>query len=186
MATEIELKLPFDDLDTVRQRLKLVGAVSRGERFETNVFFDTSERTLKAQGRGLRLRSMRSEAGEVSNVITLKGPASGDAVRSREEIEFSVGSFKDATTLLDRLGYRQTLGFEKRRETWELGPCLIELDSVPHLGRFVEIEAPSEADVNVARAQLGLDQVASEQRGYISMINALVGQRPELGPIVRF
>jgi adenylate cyclase class 2 len=186
MATEIEIKMKVADLDAVRARLSGVGAVRRGSRFELNAFFDTAERSLKANGSGLRLRTMTDEAGQSKSVITLKGKATGEGIKSREEIEFSIGDADGAAALLDRLGYRATLGFEKRRETWELGGCLVELDELPHLGTFVEIEGADEAAIVAVRRQLALNDEPTIQNGYISMIDRLVREQRTLGPTVRF
>jgi adenylate cyclase class 2 len=184
MATETEIKFKVEAHDALRERLSAIGAVRRGLRFEVNAFFDDHGK-LKAQGSGLRLRSMRDEAGETRSVITYKGPATGDAVRSREEIEFPIGDLDAAAALLARLGYAPTIAFEKRRETWELEGSLIELDELPHLGRFVEIEGEDVTIISSIRARLGLAQLEPATSGYASMFSALIRARPELGPLVQ-
>jgi adenylate cyclase class 2 len=186
MATETEAKMKVDDLDAIRAKLRELGATRVGKRFETNQFFDSPDRALKSKDQGLRLRSMKHEDGSETNVITFKGPAIASKVKSREEIEFSIGSFDDAAALLGKLGYSPTLGFEKRRETFELDGCLVELDELPHLGTFVEIEGESESLVLATRAKLGMDTLSLISQGYIRMIDELVKQHPELGPTVRF
>lgn len=186
MATEIEAKMKVDDLDAVRGTLRGLGARRVGTRFEINQFFDTPDHALKAKDQGLRLRSMTHEGAHASHVITFKGPAAASQVKSREEIEFSIGSFDDAADLVARLGYGPTLGFEKRRESWELDDCLVELDELPHLGTFVEVEGETEASVLAVRKRLKLDSVPLISKGYIRMIDELVKARPDLGPRVRF
>lgn len=184
MATETEIKMQVDDLDAVRSKLRALGAVRVGSRFEVNAFFDSAERSLKSHDQGLRLRSMKQEDGSESSVITFKGPATQTQVKSREEIEFSIGSFDDAAALLGKLGYQPTLSFEKRRETWELDGCLVELDELPHLGTFVEVEGDSEAAVLAVRTRLQLNGSALISKGYIRMIDELVREKPGLGPHV--
>lgn len=186
MATETEAKMKVDDHEPIRAKLRGLGAKRVGLRFELNAFFDSPDRSLKAKDQGLRLRSMKHEDGRESSVITFKGPAIASQVKSREEIEFSIGSFDDAAALLGKLGYTPTLGFEKRRETWELDDSLVELDEAPHLGTFVEIEGESEQLVLQVRTKLGLDGLPLISKGYIRMIDELVRARPELGPTVRF
>jgi adenylate cyclase class 2 len=186
MPTETEAKMKLEDPGPLRARLRELGATRLGERFEINQFFDSPDSVLKSRDQGLRLRSMKQEDGSESSVITFKGPALASQVKSREEIEFSIGSFDDAAALLGKLGYAPTLGFEKRRETWELEGVLVELDELPLLGRFVEIEGPDESTVLAARARLGLDALPLISRGYIRMIDDLVRTRPDLGPTVRF
>ena len=142
---------------------------------------------MKVRGEGLRLRSMRDiKTGKTQSVITFKGPREAGDVSRREEIEFSIGDFEDAAALLSRLGYERKLAFEKRRESWELGGCLVELDELPHLGFFVEVEGTSETAIRRVLKQLGLVKEEPVTRGYISMIDKLVREKPKLGPTVKF
>lgn len=188
MPVEVEAKMKVASLAPTRERLVAFSATRVDARFEVNAFFDTPDRALKSRDEGLRVRSMTDEAGDITAVMTFKGPhvgASEDALKRREEIEFAIGDFDAAAALLGRLGYVPTLAFEKRRETWSLGGCLVELDELPHLGTFVEIEGDAEA-IEAVRTTLGLDAEPLITRGYIGMMTRLVATRPELGPIVKF
>ena len=188
MPVEVEAKMKVADLGVIRERLRASGAARVGQRFELNAFFDTPDRALKSRDEGLRVRSMTDEAGATTAVMTFKGPhvgKSGDALKRREEIEFAVGDLDAAAALLARLGFGRTLAFEKRRETWTLHDCFVELDALPHLGTFVEIEGAADA-IAVVRTTLALDGEPLITRGYIGMMTKLVAERPELGPIVRF
>src|SRR5687767_8735008 len=141
MAVEIEAKMSVESFDAVRAKLRELGATVAGSHFEVNTFFDTAERGLLARGEGLRLRLNRDAAtGHETYVVTYKGPRRPGPLKSREEIEFGVSPGAAAADLFERLGYQRTMSFEKRRETWELGGCKVELDEVPVLGRFIEVE----------------------------------------------
>src|SRR5688500_13617029 len=132
MAVEIEAKMAVESVDAVRAKLRETGATPAGSHFEVNTFFDTAERGLLACGEGLRLRLNRDAAtGSETHVVTFKGPRRAGPLKSREEIEFDISSGGAAAELFERLGYRRTLSFEKRRETWELDGCKVELDEVP-------------------------------------------------------
>jgi adenylate cyclase class IV len=48
------------------------------------------------------------------------------------------------------------MSFQKRRTTYRLGRCLVELDELPMLGAFIEIEGPSERQVFAVAGKLGL------------------------------
>jgi adenylate cyclase, class 2 len=187
MSIEIEVKVRAPSLAAVRQSLKSARAKRVGSRFEVNAFFDTPDRAMKVRGEGLRLRSMRdSKRSSNTSVITFKGPRESGEVSRREEIEFEIGDFDDAAALLGKLGYERRLGFEKRRETWMLDGCLVELDELPYLGTFVEIEGDSDSKVLRTLKKLGLSHEEPVVRGYISMIDKLVREQPKLGPTVRF
>jgi len=58
--------------------------------------------------------------------------------------------------VLTALGLTPTLTIQKKRASYRLGSCLVELDELPLIGRFVEIEAPSPEKIESIRAQLAI------------------------------
>jgi adenylate cyclase class 2 len=172
MATEIEAKMKFDDFDALRERLSEAGAKRIESVLEINTFFDSVERSLVASDKGLRLRRARDmQSGQEKFIITVKGPQQKGKLKLREEAEMRVESGEDAKAVLSALGFSPTLSFEKRRESWELGGCKIELDEVPILGRFVEIEGPDQQTVMRVREKLQLSQHPLIRTGYITMLS---------------
>ncbi len=187
MAVEIEAKMSVDSFDPVRSRLREAGAKPLGEHFEVNMFFDTEDRSLLAADEGLRLRLERdASSGRERHIVTWKGPRQMGALKSREEIELEVGGADAAVRLLERLGYLRTLSFEKRRESWNLGGCRVELDEVPHLGRFVEVEGPDEKTVLAVRERLGLSARPIMKGSYISMLMSYLQERGQTTKSVTF
>lgn len=175
MATEIEAKMKVEEFDTVRQRLVERGAERIGAVIETNTFFDTPDRLLLSADKGLRLRRAHDLAsGREHFVLTVKGPQQQSQLKNREEAEVGVESGDDATRFLAALGFTPTLSFEKKRESWKLGGCKVELDEVPLLGRFIEIEGPDEGIVMRVREQLGLSDRPPIKTGYIAMLSRLL------------
>jgi adenylate cyclase class 2 len=172
MPLELELKVKVQNFDSVRKALAESGAKHIGSVLETNAFFDTPDKSLLAQDKGLRLRRTRDDAtGQEHFVITVKGPAQAGPFKSREEAETDVDDVDRAAGVLQALGFRPELSFEKRRESWTLDRCKIELDELPILGRFVEIEGPDEATVTRVRDRLGLASLASIETGYIALLS---------------
>ena len=171
MAVEIEIKLKVDHLAPVRDRLRQIGAKLIGEVMETNTFFDTPDRALLASDCGLRLRRSRNCATKAEKLIaTYKGPRGEGQVKKREEIEVAVDQQQPTEQLFERLGYVRQLSFEKRRETWRIDKCVVELDSLPELGSFVEIEGATEADVMKIREKLGLASVPAVTPTYADLV----------------
>ena len=172
MGAEIEAKMKVESFEDLRARLQRMGAQHVGAVVETNAFFDTPERRLLAGDQGLRLRrSLDPQSGHSVHVITFKGPqAATGTLKNRLEIETEVADGDAARDLLQALGFQPTLSFEKRRETWKLDGCKIELDELPILGRFVEVEGPDEATVERVRAKLELNQLPPIKTGYITML----------------
>lgn len=178
MAVEIEAKMKVPSLDAVRQKLEETGASRVGDFFETNVFFDTDDRSLLAADLGLRMRVNRNvETRQETYVLTFKGPRMHGKLKSREEIELDVANPRDAERFLGALGYKKVLSFEKRRHKWKLDSCSIELDELPHLGVYVEIEGPDEAAVMKARESLGLDKMPIIKTSYIAMLMSWLQER---------
>lgn len=187
MGVEIEAKMAVESFEPVMGRLRALAARKLGDHFEVNTFFDTQDRSLLASDEGLRLRHDRNAlAARERHVITYKGPRREGAVKSREEIEFEVSDAAAAAQLFERLGYLRTLSFEKRRQSWELDGCRVELDEVPRLGRFVEIEGPDEPSVMRCRERLGLSDRPLIKSGYASMLTTHLRERGEASENVRF
>src|SRR5690242_10767962 len=146
MGIEIEAKFRVDEAmrGRVRARLEELGARRMGDVLETNIFFDTKDGALRRADKGLRLRRNHDvQSGRDLFVLTYKGPKTAAKFKTREEIEVEVGT-GDLGEVLARLGYGEMLSFEKRRESWKLNECTVELDELPRLGFFVEIEGPGE------------------------------------------
>lgn len=171
MPTEIEAKMRVESFDAIRSRLAEVGATRLGSVLEINTFFDSSDRSLVSADKGLRLRRNRDDrTGNDTFVITVKGPQQKGELKSREETEVGVDSGEGATAVLAALGFQPTLSFEKRRESWELDGTKIELDELPILGSFLEIEGPDEPTVMAVRAKLDMADAPLIKTGYITML----------------
>ncbi len=187
MAVEIEAKMKVDDLGTLRQRLEAGGASRVGEYLERNVFFDTEDRSLLAADQGLRLRQTQNMGtGERSYTMTFKGPRQHGQLKSREENETTVGDFKEASALLESLGFIRILSFEKRRQTWAFGGCKVELDELPYLGSYVEIEGPKDDVVLKVRETLQLNERPLVKASYVAMLLTHLQERGETVRDVNF
>jgi adenylate cyclase class 2 len=187
MPVEIEAKMSVESFDPVRAKLREAGARLAGEHFEVNTFFDTEDRSLLAADEGLRLRLERDAAsGDERHVITWKGPRQLGPLKSREELEVEVGAGDPAVQIFERLGFLRTLSFEKRRESWELDGCKIELDEIPHLGRFVEVEGPEEKRVMQVRERLGLASRPIIKGSYIALLMSHLQEHGKATKDVRF
>jgi len=160
MALETELKFLGVDFTVLRQRLKDLGADSRGRFLERNAVFDDQKAGLRERNILLRLRRDK----EV--VLTLKRPAGQESsrVKVREEFEVRVGDFEAMREILRALGYEVWFRYEKIREKWRLGPCEVCLDTLP-FGEFVEIEGP-ETEIAALSVKLGLDKHPASAKTY--------------------
>ena len=173
MAREIEAKLRVTAHAPVRERLRSSGAVHLGRVLETNLIFDRPDGSLRARGCGLRIRTSADTAtGKQCHRLTLKGPVGRGEFKSREELEVEIGDADVAADILQQLGFVRVLSYQKRRESWRVGECRVELDEPPHIGLFVEIEGPDEVAIRVVRDRLGLSDAVHEKASYVRMLTA--------------
>jgi len=187
MPIEIEAKLKVDSLTPIRARLQEQGAELSGEYLETNIFFDTEDRSLLAADKGLRLRRAHEiHSNKDEFILTYKGPRQHGQLKTRDERELTVGNAGDALALLQSLGYVVILAFEKRRQTWKLQDCKVELDELPHLGFFVEIEGPSEPQVLNLRKSLGLSDRSIVKASYTALLMTHLQERGDTTRTVTF
>jgi predicted adenylyl cyclase CyaB len=174
MSDEIEAKMKVPDFSAILQKLREQGATRKGSELETNIFFDTPDGALRMADKGMRIRIAINERGIKKCTVTFKGPLQKGPLKKREENEFVVSGPKAVSELFAQLGYHETLSFEKRRESWLFHECEVDLDELPFLGKYVEIEGPSEAKVMEARSALNLAETDIIKRGYISLLDEYV------------
>lgn len=174
MPIELECKVRVDSHDSVRTRLTALRATCQTRVLETNVFFERPDGSLQEAGCGLRIRSTVGVDGRKGEAtLTYKGPRQPGRFKRREEIETAVGDAEATAAILRALGLHERLVFQKRRESWRLGACRVELDELPRLGLFVEIEGPDDGTILAALNDLGLGQAKSIVDSYASMAAAL-------------
>jgi len=171
MPVEIEAKIRLSDPDALHAKLRALDAVLDQRVVETNTYFDTPDGTLKSTDQGLRVRvEVDRDSGQTRTMFTHKGPRSHGRFKSRTETEVGVSDARAAAEMLAALGYQPVLTFEKRRTRYLLGHCRVEIDTLPHLGTFVEIEGRSENDVVAVQNQLGLADIPLIRASYIAML----------------
>jgi predicted adenylyl cyclase CyaB len=159
MALEIEKKyrLTTFERDALPERLRVAGAEFAGDECEENTLYTGGGLRENAV---LRLRRVDGRA-----VLTYKErfPTDSGIKRQRED-ETQVADADALAAILDALGYRPALVYEKRRATWRLGGAEIALDELP-FGWFAEIEG-AEEEIIAAEKTLGLTDAATEHDTY--------------------
>jgi predicted adenylyl cyclase CyaB len=171
MPIELEAKFKVESHDAVRACLHSAEATRAGCVMETNHIFDDASQTLLAGGRGLRLREYQAIDGCCpQTTLTFKGPRQPGEFKNREEIECSVDPPQAGLDILRSLGFIERICFQKKRESWRLDVCNVELDEVPHLGCFVEIEGPDEQAIRRAQKTLSLDDAEMIKQSYVALL----------------
>lgn len=161
MPIEIEKKyrLTPERVEPLRRKLEEVGAEGRGRaEFEENVIYmgpglDPARRVLRLRRKGGRA------------VFTFKErDLSGSAVKRQREEETEVSDATALANILEALGYRPVLVYEKRRETWRVADTEVVIDELP-FGLYAEIEG-DEANILEVEKLLNLDTAEAEHAPY--------------------
>jgi len=162
MQREIELKYKVGSLEPIRRALRAAGAEFRFTAHQSDSYFDTSARSLLDADTAIRLRRVRclkagAEKPDARGLLTFKGPRdAGSRAKSREEQQTYVDDGQAVERILKACGLELMLRVEKRRASYRLGCCLIELDELPLAGFFVEVEGLGEKAIDAAAKKLRL------------------------------
>jgi adenylate cyclase class 2 len=186
LEAEVKVRLTEDGVDSLHARLDALGATPLGEHLQVDTYFAHPVRDFQATDEALRLRIDGARV-----LITYKGPKLDPPRKTREEIEFALGTGVDAqtaATLLERLGFRAVASVRKQRTDFALGrspgATVVSIDCVDGLGSFCEIEVPA-SDPAAARtvleaelARLDLGGATPIAESYLELL--LAAQRSDL------
>ena len=135
MPLEREVKFLDVDHGRLRERLRAMGALYQGRWLEGNLVLDDAAGGLFAAGRLLRLRRAGGRA-----TLTFKSAPAGEPGRKIcREHETEVADYEETLAILEGLGFRRALVYEKFREVWAWHGGHVCLDLLP-FGAFLEIE----------------------------------------------
>ena len=179
VTDEIEVKFKVDDFAAVRRALRRAGARHVATVVQTDTYYDTPGRTLLGRDRGLRIREVRCvrpPAGgtDTRPLLTAKGPRRGRFAKFRREVQTHLDDAKALAEILRFLGLEASVTIQKRRSTYTLGSSLVELDELPVIGKFVEIESPSRSALESACRRLGLEGNRITDH-YVALLGRAVG-----------
>jgi adenylate cyclase class 2 len=160
MGIEIEKKyrLTHEQYERLLRRLREHETVNEGEEFEENTLYAGGQLDVTRQV--LRLRRAGGRA-----IFTYKEryPSTAAIKRQRED-ETIVEDAKALAAILEALGFKPVLVYEKRRTTYRLKDTELVVDELP-FGLFMEIEGEEQAIVQVEQL-LDLTEVEAEMASY--------------------
>ena len=145
MSVETEIKFRLEEPSALASKLLRAGFHLETPRsFESNVLYDTPERSLRARTEILRIRSYAGR-----NILTHKRlPDAGSGLvdgRHKHRIETET-AFSDPDALAEvfrSLGLARAFCYEKYRSEWSDGTGHCVIDETP-IGDFAELEGPAE------------------------------------------
>lgn len=137
---EVEAKIRIESSDTIRNRLKELGAEFDKKTRQTDTYFNSPLRDFAKTDEALRIRT-EDDLSE----ITYKGPKiRGTGAKAREEFNVEISDPAVLSNILDRTGFFRSAEVLKTREEYEFMGTKIALDTVDGLGEFIEIEVVTE------------------------------------------
>jgi adenylate cyclase class 2 len=168
-ALEQEVKFYLGDTAGIRRQLSVLGARPYQPRMhEANIRFDTADGALTRARKVLRVR----KAGPV--ILTYKEPEAaapaGTPAQARRnlETEIVVDSLEKTAHLLQSLGFRPIVRYEKYREVFQWKSVLVMFDQLP-FGDFLELEGPDLNELRQTAGKLGLDWKHGLQTSYMGI-----------------
>ena len=148
MNNEIEAQFLDINKDELRVKLKEVGAtLVKPETMMRRTVFYTDEHSFAR---------VRDEGDKI--VMTYKYFNDDHSILGIKEVNVKVDDYDNAILFLKGCGLEAKAVQETKREVWILGNAELSIDTWPWLPTFVEIEAPTEAEVWETAEKLGLDR----------------------------
>src|SRR5882762_3473298 len=160
MPTKIEKKyrLTPEQRLRVEQSLKDSPAVFISEDFEENTLYAGG--TLDERHSVLRIRRTRQGA-----ILTFKtGVDTDSGIKHRREEESRVDNAEAMESILEAVGFKRRMVYEKRRLTWNFESVEVVIDELP-FGDYMEIEGPVEG-IAQAEKRLRLEDLEVEHFSY--------------------
>lgn len=170
---EIEVKLPIDNADSIRDIITGLGFEEAGEFRERDLYFDSVQGQIKNSGQALRVRENTNlKSGRTYAEVNFKDRKLDDVTMSRREVETEVVDGEAMVDILKSLGFMPVEPYVvKTRQLfcrYDMNACI---DIVEGLGVFLELEivaeVPEGADEQDVRIE-GLSRIEDvlKQIGY--------------------
>lgn len=164
---EAEYKARLADPEAVRAQLSQRADAETVTYDDT--YFDDSDASLTTAGRELRVRAITAADGATQHLLTYKDPAVDDATGSKPELELTVSAADTMAQIMERLGYRPTLSFQKHCENYRFTARDREMTAtivtVPELGDTTFLELETQADEDAFAAALADLRAVLEELG---------------------
>lgn len=189
--TEVKLRIEGSVLE-VKQKLATFCKYSTPTE-EENRIYDTAEGKLKDRKQVLRIRYAKHPVGDLDPKIELtfkdKGTRSkGISSRPEYNVNIQRNELANLTKVLEGLGYRPSFVYEKKRETWKFPDVkvTVEIDELPYIGHFLEIEGPDSDVIEQVIDQLGVRHFERCSGSYIKLLRDEMKRRKVKGIEARF
>jgi adenylate cyclase, class 2 len=155
MPVETEIKFRVDDLAAISRQLQAAGFHLETPRsFESNVLYDTPDRSMRARTEILRIRNYAGRCLLTHKRLPDAGPGE-DRHKHRIETETEVSNGDALAQVFLSLGLVAAFRYEKWRTEWADGEGHCVVDETP-IGDFAELEGSADW-IDRTAERLGVD-----------------------------
>jgi adenylate cyclase class 2 len=158
MAIETEIKFRVESVEKLMLQLRQAGFSQQTPRaFESNVLYDTPDRTMRARTAILRIRNYAGKWTVTHKRLPDVGPGE-DVHKHRVETETEVADGDVLEQIFLSLGLVAAFRYEKWRSEWSDGEGHCVIDETP-IGDYAELEGSDEW-IDRTAARIGVDRSA--------------------------
>ncbi|MCC7552309.1 class IV adenylate cyclase [Candidatus Micrarchaeota archaeon] len=149
---ETEIKILNININTIKSKLKTLGAKQTYKGLVTINFFDFEDQKISKSKSILRLRKYGNTV-EITHKTKRKNKGK---FKVREETETKVSDFGSTKKIFKKIGLKCINECEKIRTSYVLGKVKIELDQHPKIPAYMEIEGKPK-DIEKLVKKLGFE-----------------------------
>ncbi len=148
---EIEVKFLEVNVPKMRKKLLELGFKHFPRELEVYQYFDFPDKSVSKKG----LLRIRKEHGKA--MLVFKTRKKFSTAKEMFETEVEVSDFEKTVQILEALGLECVSDCEKKRESFQKGKFSVEIDTLPGIPAFLEIEGPNISEIAKLVQKLGLE-----------------------------
>ncbi len=168
---EIEIKASIANREEIKRKLEQKGAQFKTKKYQHDILLDPPTADFSKTDQVLRIRNTNGNW-----KLDYKSPRMDNETRARKEFSLTIEDGKQLKEIFAFMNFKIVGEIEKTRETYTLQHITIDLDSVTHLGDFIELEILGE-EQNLEKHKKEIFQLLEEleikeiiQKDYLELL----------------
>ena len=178
---EVEVKIPVENIETIKEKLLQNGFIYRKTVTETDTYYTSNHYDMRKKDKALRIRKTENvDTGEVKAQLNCKGPKLDQVSMTRKETEIDIREPEKMEDILAELEfYPASCRVKKTRAYYTKDNMTAAADQVENLGSFLELEIIVEKEdereagldaIYETMKSLGCEKAETVQTSYLSML----------------
>ncbi len=151
---ETEIKILGINAEEVEAKLKELNAEKTFDGLLKVRYLDTPNNEIRDRGDLLRIRDF---TGDFVEICYKSNKREENGCKVYDEVHLKADDFNEATQMFDKLGFKVSTYYEKKRKVFKLDNAEIVIDQYPKIEPFIEIEAEDSAQIEELIKKLGLE-----------------------------